>query len=151
MFQFSRFAPAHYGFMCRSGRSQGLPHSDIYGSKLVRSSPRLIAAYHVLHRLSAPRHPPDTLTTLDRSHYQYPSSPVPRQRAEESEQASPFTDMIERPVLLQTCPGTCGQATPTAGDARKPILADRSATGTCFLFTMSDIFNAMRKAHRETL
>ncbi len=40
----------------------------ILGSKLIRSSPRLIAAYHVLHRLSVPRHPPDALTTLDRSH-----------------------------------------------------------------------------------
>src|ERR1700722_18418525 len=43
----------------------GFPHSEIPGSKPVRSSPRLIAAYHVLHRLSAPRHPPDTLLTLD--------------------------------------------------------------------------------------
>jgi hypothetical protein len=45
----------------------GLPHSEIPGSKLVRSSPRLIAAYHVLRRLSAPRHPPDALQALDRS------------------------------------------------------------------------------------
>jgi hypothetical protein len=51
----------------------GLPHSEIHGSKLVRSSPWLIAAYHVLHRLSAPRHPPDALRSLDRSHYQCPS------------------------------------------------------------------------------
>ena len=50
----------------------GFPHSEIFGSKLVRSSPKLIAAYHVLHRLSAPRHPPDTLETLDRSHYRCP-------------------------------------------------------------------------------
>ncbi len=50
----------------------GFPHSEILGSKLVRSSPRHIAAYHVLHRLSAPRHPPDALTTLDYSHDQCP-------------------------------------------------------------------------------
>jgi hypothetical protein len=31
---------------------------------LVCSSPGLIAAYHVLHRLSAPRHPPYTLSNL---------------------------------------------------------------------------------------
>jgi hypothetical protein len=48
----------------------GFPHSEILGSKPVRGSPRLIAAYHVLHRLSAPRHPPDTLMTLDCSHNQ---------------------------------------------------------------------------------
>ena len=50
----------------------GLPHSEIHGSKLVRSSPWLIAAYDVLHRLSAPRHPPNALKTLDRSHYRCP-------------------------------------------------------------------------------
>lgn len=50
----------------------GFPHSEILGSKPVRGSPKLIAAYHVLHRLSAPRHPPDTLETLDRSHYRCP-------------------------------------------------------------------------------
>ena len=42
----------------------GFPHSEIPGSKLVCSSPRLIAACHVLHRLSAPRHPPCTLSSL---------------------------------------------------------------------------------------
>ena len=51
----------------------GFPHSEILGSKPVRGSPRLIAAYHVLLRLSAPRHPPDTLKALDRSHYRCPS------------------------------------------------------------------------------
>ena len=50
----------------------GFPHSEISGSKPVRDSPNLIAAYHVLHRLSAPRHPPNALKTLDRYHYQCP-------------------------------------------------------------------------------
>ena len=47
-----------------------MPHSDIHGSKLIRSSPRLFAAYHVLHRLCMPRHPPNALKTLNRSHCQ---------------------------------------------------------------------------------
>jgi hypothetical protein len=47
-----------------------LPHSEIHGSKLIRSSPWLIAAYHVLHRLCMPRHPPDALISLDHSHRQ---------------------------------------------------------------------------------
>src|SRR4030095_4527942 len=34
------------------------------GSRLMCSSPRLIAAYHVLHRLSMPRHPPCALLRL---------------------------------------------------------------------------------------
>ncbi len=42
----------------------GFPHSDIPGSEPVCGSPRLFAAYHVLHRLSAPRHPPCTLSSL---------------------------------------------------------------------------------------
>jgi|RhiMethySRZTD1v2_1073278.scaffolds.fasta_scaffold479585_1 hypothetical protein len=43
---------------------RGLPHSETPGSKLVCSSPRLIAAYCVLHRLSAPRHSPYALSSL---------------------------------------------------------------------------------------
>ena len=54
----------------------GFPHSEILGSKLIRSSPRLIAAYYVLHRLHAPRHPLDALKALDRSHYQCPQPPA---------------------------------------------------------------------------
>ena len=46
----------------------GFPHSEIHGSKLIRSSPRLIAAYHVLLRLCMPRHPPNALNSLLRSH-----------------------------------------------------------------------------------
>ncbi len=42
----------------------GLPHSEIPGSKLDCSSPRRIVACHVLHRPSAPRHPPCALCSL---------------------------------------------------------------------------------------
>jgi hypothetical protein len=42
----------------------GLPHSEIPGSKSVCDSPRLIAAYHVLHRLPEPSHPPKALCSL---------------------------------------------------------------------------------------
>ena len=38
-----------------------LPHSEISGSIRICRSPELIAAYHVLHRLWEPRHPPCTL------------------------------------------------------------------------------------------
>src|SRR4051794_13443569 len=55
----------------------GFPHSEILGSKLIRSSPRLIAAYYVLHRLHAPRHPLDALKALDRSHYRCPQRRPP--------------------------------------------------------------------------
>ncbi len=39
----------------------GLPHSDIRGSMVICTSPRLFAAYHVLLRLPEPRHPPFAL------------------------------------------------------------------------------------------
>ena len=40
----------------------GLSHSEISGSKFICNSPELIAAYHVLHRLREPRHPPCALS-----------------------------------------------------------------------------------------
>ena len=49
----SRLAPA------------GLPHSAIDGSRDVCSSPSLLAACHGLPRLDTPRHPPQTLVSLD--------------------------------------------------------------------------------------
>ncbi len=43
----------------------GFPHSEIFGSKVAPTSPKLIAECHVFHRLSMPRHPPNALTTLE--------------------------------------------------------------------------------------
>ena len=43
---------------------RGFPHSDICGSLDICSSPQLFAAYHVLLRLSVPRHPPCALLRL---------------------------------------------------------------------------------------
>jgi len=68
MFQFPGFASRIYGFNARYRMRGGLPHSDIFGSKFARNSPKLFAACHVLHRLSVPRHPPNALITLDRRH-----------------------------------------------------------------------------------
>ena len=48
--------------------SAGFPHSDIGGSPDICSSPPLFAAYHVLHRLSVPRHPPCALSCLTFRH-----------------------------------------------------------------------------------
>src|SRR5215468_11889479 len=45
-------------------RKGGFPHSEISGSKGARASPELIAACHVLHRLSMPRHPSEALMRL---------------------------------------------------------------------------------------
>ena len=42
-------------------QNAGLSHSEISGSKVICTYPELIAAYHVLHRLREPRHPPCAL------------------------------------------------------------------------------------------
>ena len=41
------------------------PHSEIHGSRLICSSPWLIAACHVFHRLLMPRHSPYALVCLN--------------------------------------------------------------------------------------
>jgi hypothetical protein len=64
MFQFPGFASRPYVFRPGYPLRGGLPHSDIRGSTSARLSPRLFAACHVLHRLLAPRHPPDALLVL---------------------------------------------------------------------------------------
>jgi hypothetical protein len=64
MFQFAGFASRTYGFSAGYPQNKsggGLPHSEIQGSTIARISPWLVAACHVLHRLSVPRHPPDAL------------------------------------------------------------------------------------------
>ena len=53
----------------------GFPHSEISGSKLVCSSPKLIAAYRVLHRLLVPRHSPHALSSLTIKHSISPPGP----------------------------------------------------------------------------
>ena len=42
----------------------GFPHSEISGSKVICTFPKLIAACHVLHRLLTPRHSPYALNNL---------------------------------------------------------------------------------------
>ncbi len=49
--------------------SAGLPHSDTHDSMPACGSSWLFAAYRVLHRLLAPRHPPYALVRLISSFY----------------------------------------------------------------------------------
>ena len=58
--------PKTYGFSSRILHFQrsGFPHSEISGSTPVCGFPKLFAAYHVLHRLPSPRHPPYALSSL---------------------------------------------------------------------------------------
>ncbi len=58
MFQFPALASSS---MITCLQHAEFPHSDISGSQVVCTSPKLIAAYHVLLRLLEPRHPPFAL------------------------------------------------------------------------------------------
>ena len=62
MFQFSGLAS--FRILCL--QHKGFPHSEILGLTVVCTSPRLIAAYRVLHRLQEPRHPPCALSNFFR-------------------------------------------------------------------------------------
>ena len=63
MFQFTRFASHTYVFSMRY-LSVGFPIRKSPDQSLFASSPKLIAGYHVLRRLSLPRHPPHALIRL---------------------------------------------------------------------------------------
>ena len=60
MFQFPPFASLHKAEIIVL-QTIGLSHSEIAGSTVICTYPALIAAYHVLHRLREPRHPPSAL------------------------------------------------------------------------------------------
>ena len=66
MFQFRRFPTYAYLIQRRLTEycSAGFPHSDISGSTVICTSPKLFAACHVLHRLLMPRHSPCALLRL---------------------------------------------------------------------------------------
>ena len=66
MFQFRRFPTYTYLIQCtlHGYCPCGLPHSEIRGLQDICSSPRLIAACHVLRRLLMPRHSPCALFSL---------------------------------------------------------------------------------------
>ena len=54
--------PYQKNMVMSSLQDDGLSHSEISGSKVICTYPKLIAAYHVLHRLREPRHPPYALS-----------------------------------------------------------------------------------------
>ena len=66
MFQFRRFPTYTYLIQCTLTEycSAGFPHSEISGSTVICTYPKLIAACHVLHRLLMPRHSPCALISL---------------------------------------------------------------------------------------
>ena len=67
MFHFTRSAPISLCIQLIGDGTllpTGFPIQKSSDQRIFGSSPRLIAAYHVFHRLSAPRHPPVALINL---------------------------------------------------------------------------------------
>jgi hypothetical protein len=127
MFQFPGFASPPYGFRRRSRRCGGLPHSEIRGSKGARPSPRLIAACHVLHRLSVPRHPPDALNlTLDLS-FRHAQGQASRSLPARGEDA----------LAPRSHPTPSPSPRPARGEPRHPPGGSSTSLGFQDLFTMS--------------
>jgi hypothetical protein len=90
----------------RSVNYARLPHSEIPGSKLDCSSPRRIVACHVLHRPSAPRHPPCALCSL--ISFQTLSSTLFR---------IPTKDALVLPLKFPLCSCQSVATGPTAGSS----------------------------------
>ena len=65
--------------------ADGLSHSEIRGSTAICALPRLIAAYHVLHRLREPRHPPCALSYFRTGIRHVPESSRIREGTERTE------------------------------------------------------------------
>jgi hypothetical protein len=121
-------------------RKGGFPHSEISGSKGARASPELIAACHVLHRLSTPRHPSEALMrliVLSKTHawgrksvrrpYEGPVN-IPHMRFVLS---LPDNDVFIRSVLK---PRGTGRTNPSIHDVIEPPASsrdERQATETC--------------------
>ena len=79
----------------RQVRRLGLSHSEIHGSKVICTSPWLVAAYHVLRRLNEPRHPPFALIYfLSSSHNVI---------ADIGDAAHTFSCIVYRLSLCETC------------------------------------------------
>ena len=80
MFQFPGFASPHHAVMSAI-RADGLSHSEIPASMAICAYTGLIAAYHVLHRLREPRHPPCALFCFAVLHYTPPNTRTRHPRA----------------------------------------------------------------------
>ncbi len=113
MFQFPGLAP--FGDRITPA---GFPHSEISGSKLACSSPKLIAACHVFHRRSMPRHPPCALNRLTSS----PSAAeLRRARRQNPHQSTKNLSYIPGHSVLRTSP----LETAVQGKSRYPLLTSR--------------------------
>ena len=83
--------------------SEGLPHSEIPGSKGASPSPRLIAGSRVLHRRLAPRHPPYALSSLTIKSAQHTTAGV---RSQNSKARSSSAELFFNSTVLPQIPNS---------------------------------------------
>ena len=82
----------------------GFPHSEISGSMLICSSPKLIAACHVFLRLLMPRHSPCTLYSLTSSaQAPHPSLPPSVAKAHSLHRSSSRSEIFGFPRVFGAC------------------------------------------------
>jgi hypothetical protein len=133
MFQFPGFASKPYVFRPRYPRKGGFPHSDIRGSTIARISPRLFAACHVLHRLLAPRHPPNALITLSSRQHRPHAGPnrAPRNKRSRNTNAQliRFTNAYQ-PIHLHLSKNTRPARAPLPGIPRQTAVLEARITAT---------------------
>ena len=115
-------------------RKGGFPHSEISGSRGARTSPELIAACHVLHRLSTPRHPLEALMrliVLSKTHAwgRFVSSAVRKRQRGAHTCALSLDDVISKSSLK--APGGAGVTLHSRCQSRQALRARRE---TCALF-----------------
>ena len=111
-------------------QSAGLSHSEIPGSTVICTYPGLIAAYHVLHRLREPRHPPCALSYFLRlprgktrggsSYFQLSFRFHPGERTP-GERRTPKGDRLCFTVLpVSICQRSCGERRRRTGGWNPP-------------------------------
>ena len=101
---FSSLRSPHRITVMTAQHAVGLSHSEIPGSKVICTLPGLIAAYHVLHRLREPRHPPCALKCF--LLVELPKSPQGKKGS-----AHTFSCMINV-LKLQSCVSICQRSLP---------------------------------------
>ena len=101
---FSSLRSPHRITVMTAQHAVGLSHSEIPGSKVICTLPGLIAAYHVLHRLREPRHPPCALKC-----FLLVELPASQKGTEGS--AHTFSCMINV-LKLQSCVSICQRSLP---------------------------------------
>ena len=128
----------------------GFPHSEIFGSKGVCPSPKLIAACRVLRRLPVPRHPPCALGIFFRNQSScfgwviHIDAIAIVKDARSLRGASPSASVIVsfRVITLCNCQGARG-GSPESRMLRKPVWID--AGGRRALGRRSFVFFCSRR------